>query len=91
MNSIIKNKIVTDEYDVTHYYDNNGDELHDGDYVSIGGGRPTKLYLTDQGFLGTDATNPAWIESGRAFPCEYGIYVLERGDMEDIELVPEKE
>lgn len=30
--------------------------------------------------LGTDATNPIWIEKGRAVPCEYGIYPFGSGD-----------
>ena len=66
------------------YFDNNGTELHDGDIVSIGGGKAQKLYLTDQGALGTDATNPVWIEYGRADECECGIYPLESSDMLDI-------
>lgn len=43
-----------------------------------------KLYLTVDGRLGTDATNPSWLESGRAFPCEWGIYPLENKEMFDI-------
>lgn len=66
------------------YFDNYGTELHDGDTVSIGGGEAQKLYLTDQGALGTDATNPAWIKNGRATECEFGIYPLEMSDMSDI-------
>lgn len=38
---------------------------------------PETLYRTENGTLGTDATNPSWIASGRAVPCEYGIYPLE--------------
>lgn len=66
------------------YFDNNGTELSDGDTVSIGGGKAQKLYLTDQGELGTDATNPTWIEKGRACECEYSIYPLDDRDMKDI-------
>lgn len=36
---------------------------------------------------GTDATNPAWVESGKAAPCEYGIYPLENSDCEVVEVV----
>ena len=82
----MKGRIIT-ENEVTRYFDNEGNELHEGDSVSINGGKPQKLYLTEDGTLGTDATNPKWIESGRAYPCEYGIYELTNADMEDIVLV----
>ena len=56
-----------------HYYDAYGVEIHEGDYVLIDGRRELVLKAED-GELGIDATNPAWIESGRAFPGQYGIY-----------------
>lgn len=66
------------------YFDKNGNELHAGDMIkfSESDAKAQKLYLTDDGQLGTDATNPSWIESGRAVECEYGIYPLEWSDME---------
>ncbi len=67
-----------------HYYDKNGVELKDGDTIVHDNGRKEKLYLTDQDQLGTDATNPKWIETGRAVPCEYGIYPLEEAEMSEI-------
>jgi len=45
-----------------------------------------KVYLTNEGELGIDATNPKWIESGRAIPCEYGIYPLTVHDLEYMEV-----
>ena len=90
MDTTIKNKMIEDEEGRVHYFDNNGDELQDGDFVSIAGGKPKKLYLTDDGQLGTDATNPKWIEWGRASECEFGIYALDNVDMEDIVLVSER-
>lgn len=36
---------------------------------------------------GWDATNPKWIESGRAVPCEYGIYPLTRDETEEVEVI----
>ena len=84
----IKARIVT-ENDVTRYFDKEGNELHEGDMVAFdpvvfSGGkvRKERLYLTEDGTLGTDATNPKWIENGRAYPCEYGIYELTNADME---------
>ena len=70
--------------DLVTYYDNNGEELHEGDFVSIHGGEPVRLYLTSDGELGRDATNPLWVESGRAGACEYGIYVLTGYDLSEI-------
>ena len=67
-----------------HYFDRNGTELHDGDVVQYESGSRQKLYLTENGRLGTDATNPVWIANGRAVPCEYGIYPLEEAETEEI-------
>lgn len=70
-----------------HYFDRNGTELNDGDTVRYESGATQKLYLTEDGRLGTDATNPVWIANGRAAPCEYGIYPLEEAETEEIEKV----
>ena len=67
-----------------HYYDSNGTEIHDGDVVQYESGNRQKLYLTENGRLGTDATNPVWIADGKAVPCEYGIYRLEEEETEEI-------
>lgn len=55
------------------YYDMNGVELHENDIVFVNG-KNMRVFLTDQNRLGTDATNPAWIRSGRACEGENGIY-----------------
>lgn len=81
-----KAKII-EEGGVYRYFDMDGKELHDGDIiVHMNSGREEKLYLTEEGRLGTDATNPHWIEAGRAEPCEFGIYPLERSNLEDAKL-----
>ena len=70
---------------VYHYFDKEGNELHEGDMViTYQGGKPKELYRTTDGTLGFDATNPVWLEKGYAAPCEYGIYPLDKSDMEDI-------
>lgn len=66
------------------YFDKEGNELHDKDTIRWDSGKTEKVYATVQGYLGTDATNPAWIASGRAVECEYGIYPLEPSDMKEI-------
>lgn len=71
------------------YFDKNGEEVVEGDFVSIGQGEPQKLYRTVDGQLGVDATNPHWIEIGQAVECEYGIYPLTRDDVKDMEIVRE--
>ena len=40
--------------------------------------------------LGTDATNPSWIKSGRAIACEYGIYPLGSLETDEVEVVEER-
>lgn len=67
------------EKDSVRYYDIHGEEIRDGDTVLLDG-REQKVYLTEDGFLGTDATNPSWVESGRAAPCEYGVHPFCEGD-----------
>ena len=69
------------------YVDKNGDRSHEGDKLKFESGSVKEVYLTDEGYLGTDATNPVWIESGRAVPCEFGIYPLEEDDLRGAELV----
>lgn len=93
----IKSKIVRDG-DTIRYFDKNGNELHEGDTVEFdlvivpeGKVRRERLYLTVDGTLGTDATNPKWIESGRAYPCEMGIYELTNQDMPHILQVNEND
>lgn len=61
------------------YFDVNGEEVHEGDFVYLDGKRK-KVYLTENNELGIDATNPLWVQSGRAAECEYGIYPFEECD-----------
>ena len=61
------------------YFDMNGEEIHEGDTVMLDG-KQEKVYLTEDGKLGYDATNQAWIDRGWAVPCEYGIYAFHACD-----------
>ncbi len=76
---------------IRKYFDKMGNELHEGDTVVYENGREEKLYLTTEGELGTDATNKKWIETGKAVECEYGIYPLEKADLEEIVLKKEND
>ena len=68
-----------DEKNEMQYYDMHGNEIHDGDTVYMDG-KERKVYATTEGLLGVDATNPKWIETGRACECEWGIYPFECTD-----------
>lgn len=70
-----------------HYYDKHGKEIQSGDIIRWPSGKEEKVYRTEQGYLGTDATNPKWIETGRAEPCDFGIYPFEDRDTDEIEVV----
>lgn len=68
--------------DTFRYFDRNGVELYDGDSVLIdgeamldGNSKVMRLYETEDGELGVDATNPAWLEKGYP-PCSFGIYPI---------------
>lgn len=76
------------------YFDKNGVEITEGCEIKFCHGdkslaRTEKVYLCENGELGTDATNPIWIDSGWAAPCEYGIYGLTVADTEECEVVKE--
>lgn len=76
------------ESTIYRYFDRNGAEIFDGDTVIYTAtGRTEKVYLTDGGELGTDATNPVWIKAGRAVPCQYGIYPFTDKELSEIEKV----
>lgn len=75
------------------YFDKNGVEITEGCKVRYENGVRSRtvytVYRTENDELGTDATNPIWIEKGRAVPCEYGIYPFCNGETNDIEVVAE--
>lgn len=71
----------------TRYFDKNGSEIFSGDTIKWDDGKIEEVYLTEEGTLGTDATNPLWIKSGRACKCEYGIYPFSELDLSEIQKV----
>ena len=79
----IKAKII-EKNGIYTYFDKNGNQLHDGDTIMWADGRTEKLYATVEGRLGTDATNPSWLASGRAVECQYGVYPLTWSDVQEI-------
>lgn len=81
-------KVENGEY---RYFDKHGVEITEGCKVKYADGKRNRtvytVYRTTEGELGTDATNPSWVESGRAVPCEYGIYPFCADETEEIEVV----
>lgn len=71
--------IIEYKADKIAYYDMNGVEILEGDTIYMNG-RNRKVYKTEEGYLGIDATNPTWIESGKAVECEYGVYPFTEDD-----------
>lgn len=61
------------------YYDMRDELIGEGDTVLMDG-KECKVFATEDGYLGTDATNPKWIEMGRAVEGEYGIYPFDEKD-----------
>lgn len=68
------------------YFDKNGVEITEGCKIRYESGKTETVYRTEDGELGTDATNPKWIATGRAVPCEYGIYPLTSSETNEIEV-----
>lgn len=64
------------------YFDANGNEIREDMFIKEGN-EYRLLYATEDGTIGTDSTNPSWVKSGRAIPCEYGIYSLTQQETED--------
>ena len=75
------------------YFDKNGVEITEGCKVRYENGVRSRniytVYLTENDELGTDATNPIWIEKGRAVPCEFGIHPFDNDETNKIEVVVE--
>ena len=72
------------------YFDKNGKQITEGCKIKyLNEEKIYEVYLTENDELGTDATNPAWIESGRVVPCEYGIYPFCDSETDEIEVIEE--
>lgn len=69
------------------YYDKNGSQITAGCQIKYPSGEVKTVYLTSENELGTDATNPEWIRSGRAFECEYGVYPLTLSETNEVVVV----
>ena len=74
------------------YFDRNGKEIREGSHIKYLHGdrfleRTERVYMTGDGELGTDATNPSWIERGLAVPCEFGVYPLGNEETNNVVVV----
>lgn len=72
------------------YFDKNGTEITEGCKIKYSDGKIEEVYRTTENELGIDATNPKWIEWGKAVPCEYGIYPFGEGETEEVEVLKEE-
>lgn len=81
--------MITYEGKKPRYFDKHGREITDGCVIRYADGHTEKVYRTTKVELGTDATNPRWVETGRAIPCEYGVYPLGYNETEEVEVVDE--
>ena len=79
--------MITFENGKHRYFDKHGREITEGCIIRYTDGRTREVYRTNQDELGTDATNPKWIESGRAVSCEFGIYPLEYDETNEVEVI----
>ena len=79
--------MITFENGKPSYFDKHGMEITEGCIIRYADGRTREVHRTNQDELGTDATNPKWIESGRAVPCEFGIYPLEYDETNEVEVI----
>lgn len=73
--------------DGIRYYDKHGEEITEGCMIRFEDGRTEKVYRTESGELGTDATRRSWIASGKAIPCEWGIFPLGAMACEEVEVI----
>ena len=59
--------MITFENGKHRYFDKHGREITEGCIIRYTDGRTREVYRTNQDELGTDATNPKWIESDIGF------------------------
>ena len=69
------------------YFDKNGNEITENCKIKYPDGSIETVYLTENNKLGIDATNKSWVESGKAVPCEYGIYPLDHLTTYEVEVI----
>lgn len=78
------------EHGKPRYFDKRGREITDGCTIRYEDGRTEKAYRTTDDQLGSDATNPHWIQSGRVIPCEYGVCPLDHDETNVVEVIAER-
>lgn len=62
------------------YYDKKFRRISEGDLIKWDDGRIQPVLKSTEGYLGTDATNPSWVASGKAEPGEWGVYPFSHED-----------
>lgn len=72
---------------IPRYFDKNGAEITEGCRIRYPNGKVERVHRTQKGELGIDATNPRWIATGRAAPCEMGVYPLTNKECSEVEVL----
>lgn len=67
-------------------FDKNGVKIEAGCSVLIDG-RTEKVYLSTENELCFDATRKSWIDSGKACPCEFGLYPITKSQAMQSEVI----
>ena len=79
--------MITFENGVRRYFDKHRREIVKDSIIRYPSGVEERVYETDHGELSTDATSRGWIATGRAVPCEFGIFPLTKADTDIVEVV----
>lgn len=80
---------ILEEGGTYRYFDKNGTELFAGDTIRYDDGTTEKLFLSEEGQLGIDATNPNWHKKEGGPYGGFGLYPLGKNAMAEIEKVSE--
>ena len=82
--------------EILHYFDMDGNEILEGDTVRMNAddlphSREIEVMASDdEEYLGEDATNPVWVQNGRAYPGEFGMYPFNQEDLRHMELIKKR-
>lgn len=71
------------------YHDKHGHPITSGDYIKLPDGSRRLVSAIDdpQYPLGYDSTRQSWIDSGRAYPGEFGFYPLSPDTAKESEVI----
>lgn len=80
---------ILEESGIYRYFDKSGTELFAGDTIRYDDGTTEKLFLSKEGQLGIDSTNPNWHKRDGGPYWGFGLYPLGKNELSEIEKVSE--